>query len=291
MAAVTVAAFSLALSSCSSAAEEPSDETLSLVAAFYPLQFIADRVGQDEVSVTSLTQGGEAHDVELSAQQVVEISEADLVLYIKGFQPAVDKAIQQEASDTAMDMAKGLETLTTEDDGQSVPDPHIWLDPQNMVAMADSLKARLTELSPGAGQAFTDQTDRITRHLQTLDEDWQKGTADCESRELVVSHEAFGYLAKRYDLTQVSISGLTPESEPSPARIAEMADLASEEDVTTIFYETSVDPQVARTIADEADVETRVLDPLENAPDAASGDYLSAMLRNLESVGEGLRCS
>ncbi|MDA9913107.1 metal ABC transporter substrate-binding protein [Candidatus Nanopelagicales bacterium] len=310
----------LALSGCTTTTTETTSESatdpLKVVAAFYPLQFLADRVGEDQVTVSSLTQGGgEAHDVELSAQQVVEIAEADLVLYIKGFQPAVDAAVEQEAPDTSMNLAKGLETLTQEEHdhedeegdehsdegdhdhegeeetGKSIPDPHVWLDPANMITMAESLQTRMTELSPDAEQAFTTHTARISEHLTTLDEDWKEGTAKCESRELVVSHEAFGYLGQAYDLTQVGIAGLEPESEPSPARIAEMADLASSDEVTTIYYESSVEPEVAQTIADEAGVVTRVLDPLENEPDAATGDYLSAMLRNLQSVQEGLRCS
>ncbi|MCH9814938.1 MAG: metal ABC transporter substrate-binding protein [Actinomycetia bacterium] len=317
IALAAVASGALVLTGCTATTSAGTSgealEPLQVVAAFYPLQFLANRVGQDQVTVNSLTQAGaDAHNVELSPQQVLEIAEADLVLYIKGFQPAVDAAVKQQAPDTAMNLAKNLETLTQEvpqseskadkdargkgsDEkakgaSKSVPDPHVWLDPANMITMAEALRARMTELSPNAEQAFADHTARISQHLQTLNEDWQAGTSDCESRELVVGHEAFGYLGQAYDLTQLGIAGLDPTSEPSPESIARMTELADARNVTTIFYGSSVEPQVAQRIADEAGLNTRVLDPLEAEPDTAAGDYLSAMLRNLLSVQEGLRC-
>ena len=290
--ALTVGA-ALVFSGCSSDdTPPPEDGTLNVVAAFYPLEFLADRIGDDNVSVTSMTpSGADAHDVELSPQQVAEIQEADLVLYVKGFQPAMDTAVEQQAKDTSLDLGAGLERLSGEgEDGKNQTDPHVWLDPLNMIQMSGVVTERLAELAPDNQENFESDQERLDSHLQDVDEAWSEGTAECGSRDLVVSHEAFGYVAKRYDLTQIGISGLTPETEPSPARVAEMAELAKRDDVTTIYYESSVDPQVAETIANEAGIDAAVLDPLATLPEGSTGDYMSIMLENLASVGEGQRC-
>ncbi len=290
--ALTVGAV-LAFSGCSVDDTQPSEkDTLQVVAAFYPLEFLADRIGDDNVSVTSMTpSGADAHDVELSPQQVAEIQEADLVLYVKGFQPAMDTAVEQQARETSLDLGAGLERLYEEgEDGKNQIDPHVWLDPLNMIKMSDEVTQRFVELDPNNQENFETHQDRLDSHLESVDQDWSDGTTECQSRDLVVSHEAFGYLAKRYDLTQIGISGLTPETEPSPARVAEMAEIAKREDVTTIYYESSVDPQVAETIANEAGIKAAVLDPLATLSGDESGDYLSIMLENLASVREGQRC-
>jgi zinc transport system substrate-binding protein len=265
---------------------------LKVVAAFYPLEFLADRIGDDNVDITSMTpSGADAHDVELSPQQVAEIQEADLVLYVKGFQPAMDVAVEQQAKDTSLDLGAGLERLSTEgEDGRNRSDPHVWLDPLNMITMSGRVTQRLVELDSKNQANLEENQDRLDSNLESVDETWRDGTSECESRDLLVSHEAFGYLAKRYDLSQIGISGLTPETEPSPARVAEMAELAKQDDVTTIYYESSVDPQIAETIANEAGIEAAVLDPLATLPEGESGDYFSIMLKNLASVSEGQRC-
>lgn len=286
-------ALTLGLSACSSEGQPPEiGQKLEVVAAFYPLEFLADRVGDDAVNVTELTSGGaEAHDVELSPQQVAQIHDAALVLYVKGFQPAVDLAVAQQAPDTSIDLGAGLERLTSTDDrGKTRPDPHIWLNPQNMIKMADVVTTRLIELAPEKTSDFETRQSRLDRHLESLDSTWERGTQTCESRDLVVSHEAFAYLAARYNFNQIGVSGLSPDAEPSPTRIAEMAELAKRDDVTTVYYESSVDPRVAATIANEAGVDTAILDPLESRSADEAGDYLSVMLKNLTTVEEGQRC-
>ena len=325
-----LAASALLLSACSSGGESTDDESAgagsagattsagtateaaapgqaSVIAAFYPLEYAARAIGGDAVSVTSLTPpGAEPHDLELSAAQVAEIAGADLVLYVKGFQPAVDEAVEQQAADRAIDLSAGLTLLAGEEHGhegeddhaeedehagEEATDPHVWLDPANMAAIGATIADRLATLTPERAADIEAAGAAFEADMAALDAEYTAGLETCASRDLVVSHEAFGYLAEAYDLTQVGISGLSPEAEPSPARLAEVAQLVTDRGISTIYYETLVDPAVAQTIADETGATTAVLDPLEGLAPDATGDYASIMRDNLATLIAGQSCS
>ncbi len=276
----------LALTGCSSTASSTpaADGKPSVVAAFYPLQYVAESVGGDTVSVTSSTPSGvEPHDLELSAAQVASIAQADLVLYVKGFQPAVDEAIAQQAPDRAIDVSAGLPLLGS--------DPHVWLDPANMATIGTTVAERLAQIEPDAAATVAANSEKLSTAMVDLDAKFAEGLTTCRSRELVVSHEAFAYLADAYDLTQIGISGLSPESEPSPSRMREVADAVRANGITTIYYETLVDPKVAQTVADETGATVAVLDPLEGLAAGATGDYVSVMEANLATLIAGQGCS
>lgn len=276
-----------ALAGC--AAPNPADDNrVSVIAAFYPLQFAVEQVAGRQVAVSSLTPPGtEPHDVELTPRQVAAITDADLVVYVKGFQPAVDEAVALEAADRSLDVTAHLQTLG--ETGNT--DPHVWLDPTNMVVIADLIADRLRDLEPGAGPAFDTRADQLGTRLEHLDRAWARGTRSCATRQLVVSHEAFGYLAQRYDFMQVGIAGLSPDTEPSLAAIAAVADQAREFGVTTVYYESLVDPKIAQTVADELGVGTAVLDPIEGVADGSGDTYLTLMRANLAAVRQGQGCT
>ena len=299
------------LAACGGSASDGGSATpgsaLRVVAGFYPLAYAAEQVGGDAVEVINLTPpGGEAHDLELSPQQVAEIGEADLVVYIPGFQPALDEAIAQVAPDRALDVTQALALLPAEDhahedeEGQTdehadehsdelAGDPHVWLNPLNMATIGDEIASRLTSLQPDG--PFAAGVESLTAAMDALNAQWAEGTAECRSRDLVVSHEAFGYLAEQYDFAQIGIAGLSPDAEPSPARLAEVADLVRERGITTIYYETLVDPAVAETLAAETGAQTAILDPLEGLLEGSTGDYVTVMQANLEQVRAGQGCS
>jgi zinc transport system substrate-binding protein len=294
----------LALAACSSDETTTTDAQapISVVAAFYPLAFAAERIGGDLVDVTTLTPAGaEPHDLELTPRQVAAIGEADLVLYIGGFMGSVDDAVQQEAPDTALDVGADLTTLDPppseieeaqeKNEEPPVADPHIWLDPTLMETIADRIGERLVQISENDAATFSKNQEALDADLRTLTAEWDTGTTACESRDLVVSHEAFGYLGKRFDFDQVGLSGLSPDTEPSPKRLAEVADFVTGNAVTTIYFETLVDPKVARTIASETGATTAPLDPLEGLEEGSDEDYLSIMRANLAEVVKGQRCT
>ncbi|MGY1642043.1 metal ABC transporter substrate-binding protein [Geodermatophilus sp. SYSU D00703] len=308
---VIAAATTLLLAGCGGSGTGGGDsEGLTVVAGFYPLEWAAERVGGDRVGVSSLTPpGAEAHDLELTPQDVAAVAQADLLVYLDGFQPALDEAAETEAAGSAWDAGQAADlSLTSEehshegegadaeehaaDGGEAPVDPHFWLDPTRLAAVGDALADRLTELDPDGAATFEENAAALRADLEGLDAEVQAGLANCAVDTLVTSHDAFGYLADRYGLRVVGISGLSPSQEPSPAQLAEIATLVREEGVTTVYTETLVDPAVAETVAAEAGVRTAVLDPLEGLTDDSAGaDYLSVMRGNLATLQEGQSCS
>jgi zinc transport system substrate-binding protein len=285
------------LAGCGGDGEQASGEEASgeqrteVVAAFYPLAFAADRIGGDCVSVRNLTPPGvEPHDLELTPDGVEAIAEADLVVYVGGgFQPAVEDALAGLDSTRQFDALVGEDLLQGEnEEGEQAADPHIWLDPLILDSIADETAARLSELDPDRAEMFSENAARLQSELRQLDEEFSTGLAHCRSHEIVTSHAAFGYLAARYDLEQVSISGIDPEAEPTPARLAEVATFVQEHHVTTIFFEELAPPDLAETLARETGARTDVLSPLETPPE--QGDYLSEMRLNLKRLESALDC-
>jgi zinc transport system substrate-binding protein len=272
------------------------DGRLDVVAAFYPLQFVAERVGGDRVRVTNLVKpGAEPHDLELRPSQLTQIATADLVLYLHGFQPAVDAAVTEQAPKTALDGTDGQQLRDAPSGGEaSKPgdrDPHIWLDPTRLASVADAVAGRLAAKDPAHAADFRTRAGGLRVELDALDRQYATGLANCQRHELVTSHAAFGYLAARYHLEQLPITGLSPEDEPTPGHLAEVATLARAKGVTTIFFETLVSPKIAETLAREIGARAEVLDPIEGIEPGSTADYLSVMRDNLGKLRTALGCS
>ena len=259
---------------------------------------MTDQVGGDAVSVTNLTPAGaEPHELELSARDAGRVQDADLVVYLAGFAPALDDAIHDVGA-TALDVADAADldrTISANDDGRrdgTTVDPHFWLDPRRLAAVGDAVAAELGTIDPDHAARFTANAAALRVELEQLDGEFATGLATCASTDLVTSHEAFGYLADRYGMTQVGITGLTPDSEPSPATLADVADFVAAHDITTIYYETLVDPSIAETVAAETGAHTAVLDPLEGLGDTSAGaDYLAVMRSDLATLRTGQGCT
>jgi zinc transport system substrate-binding protein len=289
----------LALTACSASAGGAADEdAVQVTAAFYPYAFLVERIGGPDVELTTLTRAGaEPHDLELTPQQVGALGESDLVVYAAGFQPAVDEAVEQQAADQAFDVHEATELVqgyVPLEDGELEPeeegsDPHVWLDPNRYAQVATALAERLGELSPDSAAAFEERAAALTGELEALDAKMKAGLASCERREIVTSHNAFGYLADRYDLEQIAVTGITPEEEPTPRRLADVARLAQQRGVTTVFFEELVSPRTAESLAREVGAKAVVLSPLEGPPE--TGDYLSAMRTNLATLRTALGCT
>jgi zinc transport system substrate-binding protein len=274
------------------ATAEDGDAAVQVVAAFYPLQFVAERIGGDRVEVTNLTRpGAEPHDLELDPRDAAALTDAEMVLYVAGFQAAVDDAVGLQEID-ALDVAGPADLSLTAASGEGAVDPHFWLDPVRLAAVGDAVADRLAEADPEGAHAYRDGAESLREELTALDADLRAGLASCRVTDLVTAHTAFGYLADRYGFDLVGISGLSPETEPDARALAEMAELVAERGITTVYAETLVDPAVAETVAEEAGVRTAVLDPIEGLTDASAGDdYFEIMRANLDVLREGQSCS
>ncbi len=267
-------------------------ESLDVVVGFYPLEWATTRIAgdSDSISVETLTSPGvEPHDVELTPQAVADAHAADLVIYSSGLQLAVDQAVDSQASNHAYDVNEAADLSITTAEGV---DPHFWLDPDRLADVSQAIADQLAELDPANAQSYQDNAETLIADLATLDEEFTTGLATCESTDVVTTHDAFGYLAQRYGLEVTGITGVSPEAEPSPARLAEVSAIVQETGVDTIYAEVLLGKEIARTVADETDAQVLVLDPVEGITDASAGrDYLEVMRANLTALQEGQGCS
>lgn len=294
------------LSACSdsSAADSNSSGKLDVVASFYPLQYLAEEIGGDHVSVTNLTEPGqEPHDLEISAKQTAQLQEADAVLYLKNLQPAVDDAVAQSEVKTKIDAA-ALTTLEkhgnevgghaaehddTEGEETGATDPHIWLDPVKYAEVAEGVGKAFEKEDPDNAGEYKSNTAALVKKLDALNTQYADGLKNTTSKVFITTHAAFGYLAERYGLTEEAINGLDPESEPSANRVKDLETMAKADGVTTVFYETLVSDDTAKTIAKDAGLKTDVLDPIEGITDKSKGDdYLQVMESNLKALETAL---
>ncbi len=269
----------------------------TVVTAFYALEYAADRVAGDSHAIKTLTTPGqEAHDIELTPKQVASLATADLVVYLKGFQPAVDAAIEESGARNVLDVSEAARLLTAEEgrsDGHDHGelDPHFWLDPIRLADVADAISGSLADQG-GDRAALQSNAQALRTDLDGIDRAYRQGLATCERRQFITTHEAFGYLAHAYDLHEIGITGISPNEEPSPARIAEIDKQARQYGITTIFYEPLGSDALARSIANDLGLVASVLDPAEGIGERSAGkDYPSIMRANLESLRSANGCS
>ncbi|NKZ01771.1 zinc ABC transporter substrate-binding protein [Nocardiopsis dassonvillei subsp. albirubida] len=306
----------------------PADADLTVVTGVYPLEWLAERIGGDRVAVVQLTEPGtEPHDLELTGRQVAEVSESDIAFYVEGLQPAVDEAIAQEASESAFNVADIVELHPVGEDGHDHAedgahaeeeghdhaedeahseeeaaaeeehdhgeyDPHFWLDVDLMAQTAQALGDRMAEVNPEGADGYAQGVEAVTAELEAIGQEYEEGLSSCEHDEVVVGHTAFTYLTEAYGLEQIGVSGVDPETEPSPSQIAAITDIVDERGIGTVFTEPLMPAATAETIAAETGAQVEVLDPLEGVTEDSPGDdYPSIMRGNLEALTTALSCS
>ena len=297
--------------STSGASDDPSSTAsqgkLAVSVSFYPIAYLAEAIGGEHVSVTSVTPANvEPHDFELSPKDVTSLSSAKVVLSVAGYQASMDDAVSQVSGPSVTDLsgvvdlrhhdgvqehhddAPATEAEADHDHDAGALDPHFWLDPSRMQKAADAVEKALAAADPQHASDYEANLKALTATLTDVDTSYTQGLSQCERTTFITSHAAFGYLADRYHLTQAPISGIDPESEPSPADLAAIKQVVQSTGTTTIFTEELVSPKTAQALASETGTTTKVLNPLESAPD--SGDYASEMKSNLSELRTALAC-
>ena len=283
-------ALALCVAGCAPAA---TSTKLEVIATVYPIQEFARWVGGDRVRVALLIPPGvEAHSWEPTPQDVMGLRQARLFLYNgAGLEPWVTRLLNDTLAPPlrVVEVTRGMDLI--QKNGR--PDPHVWLDPLLAAQEVETIKDALTQVDP-QGASLYDANARTARsRLEALDQRLRERLASCQRRELVVSHDAFGYVAKRYGLTLITLAGLTPEVEPSPTQLAQVVKTARRANARTVFVESLVSPRLAETLAREVGAEVRVLNPIEGLTKQEARDrkdYWRLMEANLDALQVGLGC-
>lgn len=286
-----------------------SNGKLKVAASFYPLAFFSEKIGDGLVSVTQITPGGvEPHDYDPSPQQLASVHDAQVfVMNGEGVDSWGDKVID-ELKKNGVVTVRMVDTITPlggfNENGETDPtqpssanasvfDPHIWLDPVLAEKEVTLIRDAFIHADSAHADQYTKNADQLLAKLSALDQAYRSGLAQCTVRDIVTSHNAFRYLSKEYRLTSLAIAGIDPEQEPTPKRVAELADFAKKNHITYIFFESLVSPKIAQTVANEIGAQTLVLNPIEGltSDDVAKGEsYLTIMQENLQNLRTALRC-
>lgn len=290
---------------------DSQEEAVRVAAGFYPLRFLAERVGGPDAEVTDLTPAGtEPHDLSLTGPARAAAQDAEVLVYVGNvFQPDVSEVVEQRTDTGQMvdilavpgiDLLAPSATIPFDESyhehqsGESDVDPHVWLDPVRTEKIVDVITESLARVRPNKRAAFERRRDEMRAQLRQLHAEFRSATTHCASSMLITNHAAFGYLADRYDLDQLPIAGLSPEQEPDPAAMGRIAEVARRSGTRTIFAEAERSSKLSHAVAQHADAQVALLATLEFAPTAEDGvggnDYLSRMHANARAIKNGLGC-
>ena len=290
----------------SDAKKANSDSKITVYTSFYPMYDFTKKVGGDRVNVVNLVPPGmEPHDWEPAPTDIANLDKANMLVYSgAGMEHWVDKVVKSLKNDKLLlvEASKGLALLQGHDEHDShkpgeghsdreAMDPHVWLDPMNAKKQMEAIKTGLVQADPKNADYYEVNYKKYAMELDQLDKEFKEALSPLPRKEIIVSHQAFSYLAGAYGLTQESIRGISPDEEPDPARMTEIIRFAKERGVKVIFFEEMVSPKIAETIAKETGAQVMVLSPLENLTDEqvkAGDDYFSVMRRNLAALKAAL---
>lgn len=301
----------VALTGCTSSSNESTDsgseDTLSLVTTFYPVYEFTQQVAGDRAEVHQLIAGGtDAHHFEPSARDVAHVNEADLFVYsseeMESWVPSLLDSLDNKDLGVVR-LADKVDLLETgddhehdhdheEEDHNHSIDPHIWLDPILAQEQINTIKEALIAIDPEGESVYTENAKQYNEELQSIHEEYVEVFESATARIFFTQHNSFGYIADRYNLTQIAVGGLSTEVEPSPARIAEINQLIDEHKVPVMYYQDGANSSIAQTIAQETGTEVAVLYDLESLSQEMKEeelDYLGAMRENLEALKQSIQ--
>jgi len=274
----------------------PSSELFQVVATFYPIAEFVRQVGGLDIEVTTITPSGyEPHDYEPTAEQIASIYKKAKVFFYNG--SGMDPWASRLALDlekkgiTTVSMSQVIDLLQTED--TSVSDPHFWLDPLFAKREVELIRDILSQKDPVHHSDYAKRASRYLAKLDALNSSYVDGLISCQKHFVITSHEAFGYLAKRYGFEALALTGISSQEEPSANRLAQLAKLINEYDIQYIYFETLTSPKLSETLANEVGAKTLVFNPLEGLTleEAILGkNYITIMQENLEHLKIGLVC-
>ncbi len=268
--------------------EQPrTGEKINVVTSFYPLYEFSKRIGGEKADVSILVPAGaEPHDWEPGPKDIIKIESAEIFVYNgAGLEPYVDRIIKKTESRKLIivDSSEGIELIKE----GGLADPHIWLDPVLAKQQAEAIEKAFIKADPANSDYYRANAGALEQELDTLDSYISKELSTARKNVFISSHSAFSYFARRYGLKQIAIAGLSPDIEPSPAKIAEIVRLAQENKVKYIFFETLLSPKLSEVIAKESGAQTLVLNPIEGLSDdqiRQGENYFALMHENVNNL-------
>lgn len=271
-----------------------SRDKITVFTTIYPLYDFTKNIGGSHVEVINLIPpGAEPHGWEPSPQDLAKLHQADIFVYCgAGLEPWIEPVLNSLNNNKMLlvDSSVGLDvdnTNSSHADHDHQHDPHIWLDPLNAQVQANNIAEALIKADPINADYYRQNQTNYIEKLNQLDQDYQNKLSKVTNKKFVTSHAAFGYLAERYGLEQIPLRGLSPEVEPSPARLAEVVKLCRENNIKYIFFEHFVNAKVSQTIANEIGGGTLILHPLGGVTEEQliqKQDYISLMKENLNNL-------
>ena len=265
-------------------------DKIRVVASFYPLYFFAGQIGGDKAEVINVTPfGAEPHAYEPTSMDMAEIENSRILIINGNFEPWIDKIKTNLAGKNIIIITAGEGLFS-----QKIPDPHVWLSPILAKREAEIILAGFIKSDSANREYYQKNANRLLISLEDLNKKYQQGLEFCQKKNIITSHTAFYYMAEEYGLTQTAIAGLSPDSEPSPKQIAEIADFAKKNTIDYIFFERLISPKLAETIADEIGAKTLLLDPLEGISQSEMSrgeNYFTKMETNLTNLKLALQCN
>lgn len=275
-----------------------SSGKLKVIASFYPMYFFAQQIGGNKADVSSITPASaEPHDYEPTAQDIARINDGNMLVLNGGKLEAWGDKIKEQVKGTnvlVVTAGDGLANKTLNENGQTIQDPHVWLNPILAKKEVTIIEKGYEKIDPKNADYFRTNAKKLEDELDKLDLEFKAGLASCQKKDFVTSHAAFGYLAVQYGINQVAISGVSPDEEPSSQKLAEISDLVKKENIKIIFFESLVSPKLSQTIAQETGATTMVLDPIEGLTkeDLQAGkNYSTVMRSNLLALQTALQCN
>lgn len=280
---------------------------MNVITTFYPIYEFASEIGGEDINAINLLPVGvEPHDWTPRSQDIINTSKAQLFLYngagLEGWVPNFLKSLDSDSEAKAVEVSQGVDLIMTdEEDGHDHghedegaehsdslhTDPHTWVSPKSALVMAKNIKESLQSVDPEHSAGYEERYQKLVERLSALDSKFTEELGKLPNKEIVVSHQAFSYLARDYGLSQHAIMGLSPDAEPRGQDLLDLAALVKEEGIRYIFFEELVSDKLAKTLASETGVSTMVLNPVEGLTEAQekNGDnYFTLMEKNLQNL-------
>ncbi|MEE9390139.1 MAG: zinc ABC transporter substrate-binding protein [Candidatus Aminicenantaceae bacterium] len=289
-----------------------SSTQIKIVTSVFPLKEFAQAVAGDRGEVSLLVPpGAEIHTWRPRPSDIVRLSSTDLFLFIgSNMEPWLQDILEgvQNPNLKTLEAGQGIsliekDSTSGEHEGETeqehehdheAADPHVWLDFQNDQVIIDKIAVALSEIDPDGASIYRKNASVYKQRLQDLDNKYKQGLQTCTHRVFILGgHAAFGYMAKRYGLQQISLYGVSPDAKPTPKKLIEIVELAKKYGIKVIFFDSSLSEELARVLAREIGARTLVLNPGANITKEQlklGKTFFDIMEENLENLIDGLIC-